>query len=201
MDPPQTSGFLRIPVELRHCIYGYLIRDTPVDYPFKNTLIYRISHKAPPRQLLLTSHQIREEVLMHYYGSVTLSIFHFGSSRPAREDLNHNTLTALRRATKVQLLLFWILTEEEAEALPSTLLWGLEDRTLLLRDDAPKLNLVTIILSFSNTSSWREREFLLKPLQILKGKVKFVLGHNSLKKLNDIDTWVEMQRYIKALNS
>jgi hypothetical protein len=202
MDAPPI---FRLPIELRYDIYDYLSINEPVCYPFPCSPITSISHGAPPRQLLLSCRKIHDEVRAHYYGRATFRFLAVGSSRHKRVDISIGTLTAIRQAKKVELMLVWNLSEQRISAGPQTWPWMMirwvGEQAALLRDEGHKIELVTLSLRDTSTAgTWQMKEQLLKPLKMLKGKCRFDVGEIITVQMEDQEVRKHLEQYVKELN-
>lgn len=201
----QHSAFLRLPTELRYDIYDYLSLDDPICYPFPSSPITSISHRAPPRQLLLACHKIHDEVRTHFYSRATFRLLALGSSRIKRADISPGTLVAIRRAKKVELMLMWNLTGERANANPKTWPWcmngWLGEQVELLKDEGHQLELITISLrNASSAVPWEMKKKLIAPLRMLRGKVRFEVGEIITVQEEEEGIRKDIAKYVRKLN-
>ena len=175
-SPASPSSFLNLPIELRYNIYDYLSPKEGLHYPCPSSPITTLSCKAPPRQMLLTCHQICDEIQAYYYRRVTLE-FIFPRNTPInREDLKPGTLAAVRRARRVELVLKLIKSVDPCWAANG---W-VGELARLLKDEGRDLELVIISITCSRVIWDEASEFLkslLAPLRILKGRVRFDIGN------------------------
>ncbi|KAL1644778.1 hypothetical protein SLS58_004243 [Diplodia intermedia] len=104
-----TSPLLRLPLELRTLIYGYLTPAQPLSYPLgPNTAISALSHRPPPRALLLTCRMLACEALDHFYRVARFRVMlnpPAPLADPHFQRLAH--LPQLRRIRNLGVLLDW----------------------------------------------------------------------------------------------
>ncbi|KAF2266913.1 hypothetical protein CC78DRAFT_111136 [Lojkania enalia] len=206
MVVPSMAPIFRLPVELRYEIYRCLCRDEFICYPFCNSPITAINLEAPPRQLLLTCHQIYDEVRTYYYGTATFRLASIGTSQIKREDISAGTLIALGEARKVELMLMWNMNGNRKKRGPSSWPWWmngwLEEQVALLRDVAHKLEVVAIaVRDASHYRDWEQKKPMLEPLQLLKGKIQFAV--TEVIAADDIEENLrqDIEGYVRELNS
>lgn len=199
------SAFLSLPLEIKYNIYKHLCRNEPVYYPFPNSPITSISHGGPPRPLLLTCRQIAAEAREYYYGLATLRFLSLRSVWIKRETISTVSLAAIQRARKIELMLVWNVTSAGRSAeLESWLLWmngWLYQQVKLMDDEGHKLEVVTISLRDAPLSAgWKTKPRLLEPLNLLKGKVRFLVGE--IIAAEDVEDSIRdsLEKHIQELN-
>ncbi|KAK0659960.1 hypothetical protein DIS24_g3666 [Lasiodiplodia hormozganensis] len=113
LDPRRLtkSPLLRLPPELRTLIYAYLTPAQTISYPLgPNTAISALSHRPPPRALLLTCRLLACEALDHFYRVARFRIMlnpPAPLADPHFQRLAH--LPQLRRIRNLGVLLDWDL--------------------------------------------------------------------------------------------
>ncbi|OJD37794.1 phosphatidylinositol phospholipase c protein [Diplodia corticola] len=104
-----TSPLLRLPLELRTLIYSHLTPAQPLSYPLgPNTAITALSHRPPPRALLLTCRVLACEALDHFYRVARFRVMlnpPAPLADPHFQRLAH--LPQLRRIRNLGVLLDW----------------------------------------------------------------------------------------------
>lgn len=103
-------------------------------------------------------------------------------------------------------MMMWNVTIETARvgvvAIPYWMKGWLEQHVKLLVEEGQ--NLKTVVVSLRDASSyggWWAKKELLEPLQLLKGKVRFVVGEIVGSKDANDDIRVNVEDYVKLLNS
>jgi hypothetical protein len=75
------------------------------------------------------------------------------------------------------------------------------EQAALLRDEGHKIELVTLSLRDASTAgTWEMKEQLLKPLKMLKGKVRFDVGEIITVQMEDQEMRNHLERYVRELN-
>jgi hypothetical protein len=200
-----SSPLLHLPRELRYEIYDVLCRKEPKSYPFRQPPISSIDQRAPPTALYLTCHYIREELQAYFYGKVTLRLVAQDVRRPKREDIDLASLTAIRRAEKVELRLQWHITPERAELdmskWPYSMIGWLAEQINLLLGEARNLELITLsVMDTSEGAEWASKRRMLAPLGKMAGRVRFRLGEVVAVDEEEAGLKEQLAVYVRELN-
>lgn len=160
--------------------------------------------------LLLTNRTILEDLCTYYFSRCTFRLV-AQSFKPRTSDVAAGSLHIVRRARKVELLLFPGTMKASAADPASMSLtvkqmsagW-LDEQVGLLRDEARELEVVVVSMrrvSWNHEWSVRsEMEALLKPLEELKGRVQFRVGEVMGPGLVEEKMRLELARVLERLN-
>ncbi|ORX91980.1 hypothetical protein BCR34DRAFT_581296 [Clohesyomyces aquaticus] len=204
-NPEDRPSLLRLPLEIRHLIYSNLTPLDPVSYPFPQSPITSISHRSPPRSLLLTNHQLSAEVRSYYYGVAVFRFLGMAGFSVISDDISPGSVSAVRNMRKVELMILWNLTKERLRADQST--WPyfmsrwLEDIVSFLRKEATELKvLIVSVRDVGVGGKWKKKKALLEALESLRGRVKFLVGEIVVVGGEEQEVRGRLGEYLKELN-
>lgn len=181
MVPAQHSLLLKLPSELRLEIYDILGHREPKSYPFGWGPIRFIDRRAPPTALMATCRYLHDEVLAHFYNTVTFHYLTQTSTFPRISGLCPIALAAVRWVKKFHLKIYWkrrgpSLEENYSKDLHFLIRW-LEDITKMLLREAKSIETVTIaVVDLTVGVDWEYKKRLLDPLKMLGQRAVLRLG-------------------------
>jgi hypothetical protein len=179
MVSTNSPPLLRIPVELRFAIYDHLI------FPKNNHLRLQdssvmISYDPPPCHLLLTCHQLCQEVLTHYYSHVNFTFWAEPDSVAKWDSPDEKLLAILRNIRTMSLGLGSVLMKQQYERKepgiwpPVFIAWVDKLVPTLLRE-SKNLKVLTIQVAEMPLDHMWETKKELVSLRPVRDKVCFVV--------------------------
>lgn len=206
MVPVQHSLFLKLPSELRLEVYDFLGPREPKSYPFGGTVIRSIDRRVPPTALMATCRYLHDEILAHFYNTVTFhyitqttNFLHTGGLRPI-------ALAAVRRVKKLHLEIHWKASKpsfEENSSKHSYVLfrWLGQVNKLVLRE-AKSLEVVTIaVVDLAVGVDWECKKRLLDPLEMLGQRAVLRLGEvTTTGEEEEVKLTARMKLYLDGIN-
>lgn len=182
-------------------IFELLYSHEPVCYIFPNSSITSISHRGPPRALLLACRQLRDEVRDHYYSFVTFRFSVFGVL-PVRSN-SADSKRIIRRARKIEFMLVWNVTSKNN--LMGTPSWNegwLDEHLDMVKGDGHLVTTVIISLRDARKGAgWDRKGPLLESFRKLKGNVRFAIGEVIVGEDVEEDISTNLGRYVRELNT
>ncbi|KAF5851470.1 hypothetical protein GGP41_004250 [Bipolaris sorokiniana] len=197
---------LKLPLELRLEIYDFLGRREPRSYPFGWTVIYSIDRRAPPTALMATCRYLHDEILTHFYNTVTFHYFTQASSYPRTSGLCPIALAAVRRVKKFHLGIYWKTSGPSLEKNYSKhcyiLFRWLKDITEMLLREAKSLETVTIaVVDLAVGVDWEYKKRLLDPLEVLGQRAVLQLGEiTTTGEEEEFELAARMKLYLDGIN-
>ncbi|CZT16739.1 uncharacterized protein RCC_02574 [Ramularia collo-cygni] len=106
---PLVPPIFRVPVEIRHLVYSYLLPCQPVSHPLPSVGITSVSHRPPSGALLKIHPIITEEILDYFYSISTWKLvfshaFNFFRIDPDLRRLEQSPI--LKSIRKVEMVYF-----------------------------------------------------------------------------------------------
>ncbi|EUC47572.1 hypothetical protein COCMIDRAFT_34959 [Bipolaris oryzae ATCC 44560] len=202
----QHSPLLKLPSELRLEVYDFLGRLEPKSYPFGWTAIRCIDRRAPPTALIATCRCLHDEILTHFYNTVTFHYLTPTINHPPISGLPQIALTAVRQVKKFHLGIHWkmsgsSLKKKNSEHSYVVFRW-LEDITKMLLREAKNLETVTIaVFDLPVGVDWECKKSLLDPLKILGQRAVLRLGEiTTTGEEEEVELTARMKSYLDGIN-
>ena len=206
MLPAQHSLLLKLPSELRLEIYDILGRREPKSYPFGWGPIRSIDRRAPPTALMATCRYLHDEIIAHFYNTVT---FHYATrttNYPRTGSLRPIALAAIRRVKRFHLEIHWEASrpsfEENSSKHSYVLFRWLEDINKLVLREAKSLEMVTIaVVDLAVGVDWECKKRLLDPLEMLGQRAVLRLGEvTTTGEEEEVELTARMKLYLDGIN-
>jgi hypothetical protein len=202
----QDSPLLKLPPELRLAIYDYLGYREPKSYPFGWGPISSIDRRLPSTALVTTCRYLHDEILRHFYNTVTFRAMAQNISHPKPRNISDVELAAIRRARKMDLRLLWDKSPKQSENRldedPYIMSRWLTDMTRLLLQEATSLEKIAVSVTCLDCGTdWEYKERLLAPLKMLSQRVVLCVGE--VIAIDDTEEvvlkeWLKL--YLEAIN-